>query len=108
MAKHPRTLAAIMMIGAAWTGLVIAQAGGTTQGQGQTPPPGQQTPPAGRGGQLPMIVSGGLSTIAGLGFIAQSGGNDAHLTYIAGYMALGALLYLLWALRQRTHPHPAQ
>ena len=61
-----------------------------------------------RGPQLPMIVSGGLSTIAGLGFIAQSGGNDAHLTYIGGYMALGALLYLLSALRQRAHPHPAQ
>jgi uncharacterized membrane protein HdeD (DUF308 family) len=61
-----------------------------------------------RNGQLPMIVSGGLSTIAGLGFIAQSGGNDAHLTYIAGYMALGALLYLLPALRRRAHPRPAQ
>jgi uncharacterized membrane protein HdeD (DUF308 family) len=61
-----------------------------------------------RGGQLPMIVSGGLSTIAGLGFIAQSGGNDAHLTYIGGYMALGALLYLVSALRGRTQPRPAQ
>ena len=61
-----------------------------------------------RGGQLPMIVSGGLSTIAGLGFIAQSGGNDAHLTYIAGYMALGALLYLLSAQRRRAHPRRAQ
>jgi uncharacterized membrane protein HdeD (DUF308 family) len=59
-----------------------------------------------RGGQLPMIVSGGLSTIAGLGFVAQSGGNDAHLTYIAGYMALGALLYFFSALRGR--PRPAQ
>jgi hypothetical protein len=61
-----------------------------------------------RGGQLPMIISGGLSTIAGLGFIAQSAGNDAHLTYIGGYMALGALLYLLQALRGRAHPRPAQ
>ena len=54
-----------------------------------------------------MIVSGGLSTIAGLGFIAQSGGNDAHVTYIAGYMALGALFYLLSAQRGRPHPRPA-
>jgi uncharacterized membrane protein HdeD (DUF308 family) len=61
-----------------------------------------------RGGQLPMIVSGGLSTIAGLGFIAQSGGNDAHLTYIAGYMALGALLYFFSALRGRPRPRPAE
>lgn len=60
------------------------------------------------GNQLPMIISGGLSTIAGLGFIAQSGGNDAHLTYIGGYMAFGALLYLFWALRGRAHPHPAE
>jgi uncharacterized membrane protein HdeD (DUF308 family) len=59
------------------------------------------------GGQLPMIASGGLSTIAGLGFIAQSGGNDAHLAYLAGYMTLGALFYLLSAQRQRTHPRPA-
>jgi uncharacterized membrane protein HdeD (DUF308 family) len=61
-----------------------------------------------RGGQLPMIVSGGLSTIAGLGFIAQSGGNDVHLTYIAGYMALGALLYLLSAQPRRAGRRPAQ
>ena len=61
-----------------------------------------------RGGQLPMIVSGGLSTIAGFGFIAQAGGHDAHLTYIAGYMALGALLYFPWALRGRPHPRPGQ
>jgi uncharacterized membrane protein HdeD (DUF308 family) len=61
-----------------------------------------------RGGQLPMIVSGGLSTIAGLSFIAQSGGSDAHLTYIGGYMALGALLFLLSAQRRRAHPRSAQ
>lgn len=61
-----------------------------------------------RAGQVPMIISGALSTIAGVGFIAQSGGNDAHLTYIGGYMALGALLYLLWALRRRMHPRRAQ
>ena len=60
------------------------------------------------GGQLPMIVSGGLSTIAGLGFIALSSGNDAHLTYIGGYMALGAVLYLLSAHRRGAHPRPAQ
>jgi hypothetical protein len=55
-----------------------------------------------------MIVSGGLSTIAGLGFIAQSGGNDAHLSYVGGYMALGALLYLVWAVCGRAQPRPAQ
>jgi uncharacterized membrane protein HdeD (DUF308 family) len=54
------------------------------------------------GRQLPMIVSGGLSTIAGLGFVASSGMDDAHLAGIGGYMALGALLFLLWAYRSRS------
>lgn len=54
------------------------------------------------GRQLPMIVSGGLSTIAGLGFLATSGMDDANLASLGGYMALGALLYLLWAHRSRT------
>jgi len=54
------------------------------------------------GHQLPMIVSGGLSTIAGLGFLAASGMDDAHLAGVGGYMALGAALYLLWAHRRRT------
>ena len=52
--------------------------------------------------ELPMIVSGGLSTLAGLGFLAASGNDEAHLAGVAGYMALGALLYLLWAHRART------
>ena len=53
------------------------------------------------GRQLPMIVSGGLSTLAGITFIAQSGNNDAHLVTLAGYMALGAVLFLLWARRDQ-------
>jgi uncharacterized membrane protein HdeD (DUF308 family) len=56
------------------------------------------------GRQLPMIVSGGLSTIAGISFIAASGMDEAKLTTIGAYMALGALLYLLWA--RRTQPAP--
>jgi uncharacterized membrane protein HdeD (DUF308 family) len=59
------------------------------------------------GRQLPMIVSGGLSTIAGIGFLAASGMDDAHLSTLGGYMALGALLYLLWAHRNRTAPRAA-
>jgi len=54
--------------------------------------------------QLPMIVSGGVSTIAGIGFLAASGKDDAHLATLAGYMAGGALLYLLYAYRSRMHP----
>jgi uncharacterized membrane protein HdeD (DUF308 family) len=52
--------------------------------------------------QLPMIISGGLSTVAGAGFIAASGMPAAHLGNVAGYMALGAVFYLLWAYRSRT------
>jgi hypothetical protein len=54
------------------------------------------------GRELPMIVSGGLSTIAGISFLATSGMDDANLASLGGYMALGALLYLLWARRTRT------
>jgi len=46
------------------------------------------------GRQLPMIVSGALSTAAGLSFIAASRRDAAHLTTLAGYMAFGALLFL--------------
>lgn len=51
--------------------------------------------------QLLMIISGGLSTVAGAGFIAASGMHAAHLANVAGYMALGAVFYLLWAYRSR-------
>ena len=56
------------------------------------------------GRQLPLIISGGLSTLAGISFIAESGSNAAHLTGLAGYMALGAVLYLFWARRGRAAP----
>jgi hypothetical protein len=63
--------------------------------------------PRTEGRQLPMIVSGGLSTLAGVGFLAASDMDDAQLAGIGGYMALGALLYLLFAYRRRTAPRAA-
>lgn len=54
--------------------------------------------------ELPMIVSGGLSVLAGLSFIASSGGDDPSLTPLAGYAALGAVLFLVWARRARRDP----
>jgi drug/metabolite transporter (DMT)-like permease len=51
--------------------------------------------------ELPMLVSGALSTLAGISFIASSGMDDPTVTNLAGYAALGALLYLLWAYRTR-------
>ena len=53
------------------------------------------------GRRLPLIVSGGVSTIVGIAFIALSGKDHVHLTIVAGYMASGALLFLLSALRIR-------
>ena len=51
-----------------------------------------------------MRVSGGLSTLAGLSFVAASARDDANLTMLAGYAAVGAVLYLLWTYRSR-HAH---
>jgi len=55
-----------------------------------------------QGRPLPLIVSGGLSTIVGIAFIAASGKDQVHLAMVAGYMALGALLFLLSAVRTPT------
>ena len=52
--------------------------------------------------ELPMLVSGAISTLAGISFIASSGMDDPTVTKLAGYAALGALLYLLWAHRARS------
>ena len=52
--------------------------------------------------QIPMLISGGLSTVAGVMFIASSGSQDPHLSIVGGYMALGAVLYLLSANRGQT------
>jgi uncharacterized membrane protein HdeD (DUF308 family) len=55
-----------------------------------------------QGRRLPLIVSGGVSTIAGISFIAASGKDNVHFTMVAGYIAFGALLFLLSALRTRS------
>jgi hypothetical protein len=34
--------------------------------------------------------------------------DDAHLAGVGGYMALGAVLYLLWAHRSQTAPQGAR
>lgn len=54
-----------------------------------------------RGDGWPMRISGGLSTVAGLSFIAAAGQDAAHLANLAGYAAVGAVLYLLWTYRSR-------
>ena len=51
------------------------------------------------GGQWAMILSGGISTLAGTSFILQAGGASASLIYIAGYATLGGVFFLISAIR---------
>lgn len=50
----------------------------------------------------PMIISGGLSTLAGLSFVAASAQDEANLAMLAGYAAVGAVLYLVATARSRS------
>jgi uncharacterized membrane protein HdeD (DUF308 family) len=52
------------------------------------------------GGQWAMIASGGISVLAGAGFIAQSRG-DGSVSSLAGYAVLGGIFFLVSALRLR-------
>ncbi|CAM4048043.1 hypothetical protein KIPE111705_38025 [Kibdelosporangium persicum] len=51
------------------------------------------------GGQWAMILSGGISTLAGTSFILQAGQPGASLTNVAGYAVLGGIFFLVSALR---------
>jgi uncharacterized membrane protein HdeD (DUF308 family) len=51
--------------------------------------------------ELPMLISGGVSAIAGAAMIASSSAEDPSLTGLAGYATLGAVLFLVWAFRSR-------
>ena len=53
------------------------------------------------GGQWAMILSGGISTFAGTGFILMAAGPKASLTGLAGYATLGGIFFLISALRLR-------
>ena len=50
------------------------------------------------GGQIPLIVSGAISVLAGAGFIAGSAGSQSA-SGIGGYVILGGLLFLVAAIR---------
>jgi uncharacterized membrane protein HdeD (DUF308 family) len=47
------------------------------------------------GGQWPMIISGGQSTIAGISFIVMAHDPAMGIVNLAGYSAFGAFYYLL-------------
>jgi uncharacterized membrane protein HdeD (DUF308 family) len=51
------------------------------------------------GGQWPMILSGGISVLAGAGFALQSAGASASIVGLAGYATLGGVFFLASAIR---------
>lgn len=51
------------------------------------------------GGQWPMILSGGISVLAGGSFIVGAGAPDPVLTNVAGYAVLGGVFFLVSAIR---------
>jgi uncharacterized membrane protein HdeD (DUF308 family) len=57
------------------------------------------------GGQWPMILSGGISVLAGGSFILQATKDGASLVNLAGYAVLGGIFFLVSALRLR-EPRP--
>jgi len=51
------------------------------------------------GGQWPMILSGGISVLAGANFVISASGADPSLTSVAGYAVLGGIFFLVSAIR---------
>jgi len=51
------------------------------------------------GGQWALILSGGISVVAGGAFIVMATGPKASLTSLAGYAALGGVFFLVSAIR---------
>ena len=51
------------------------------------------------GGQWPMIISGGISVLAGGSFIAAASADNPALTNAAGYAIPGAIFFLIAAVR---------
>ncbi|NYI45288.1 uncharacterized membrane protein HdeD (DUF308 family) [Nocardioides aromaticivorans] len=61
----------------------------------------------GLGGQWPMILSGGISVLAGGGFVATAAGSDPALGGLGGYALLGGIFFLASAVRlSRTRQRP--
>ena len=53
----------------------------------------------GMAGQWPMIISGGLSVLAGGSFVAATFADNPTLTNAVGYAIPGAVFFLLAAIR---------
>ncbi|MEV6824020.1 hypothetical protein [Amycolatopsis sp. NPDC051102] len=59
------------------------------------------------GGQWPMILSGGISVLAGASFVFQATKDGASLAPLAGYATLGGVFFLVSALRLGTRDRRA-
>jgi uncharacterized membrane protein HdeD (DUF308 family) len=51
------------------------------------------------GGQWPMILSGGISVLAGTSFIMMASATNPSLASVAGYAVLGGVFFVVSALR---------
>jgi uncharacterized membrane protein HdeD (DUF308 family) len=51
------------------------------------------------GGQWPMILSGGISVLAGTAFAVMAGSDNPKPNNVAGYAVLGGIFFLVSALR---------
>ncbi|MFF0345318.1 hypothetical protein [Kribbella sp. NPDC004875] len=51
------------------------------------------------GGQLAMVLSGGISVLAGTAFFAMAGGANPSLSGVGGYAILGGIFFLISAIR---------
>lgn len=51
------------------------------------------------GGQVPQILSGGISVFAGSGFLFQGLQGGGNIAGVAGYAILGAIFFLVSAIR---------
>ena len=56
------------------------------------------------GGQWAMILSGGISVLAGASFIRSASQTDPSLTALAGYAVLGGIFFLVSAIRLSRPP----
>ena len=54
-----------------------------------------------RRAQLPLILSGAISALAGIAFAAMAGQRTAHLANVGGYAILGAGFFLVWTVLNR-------
>ncbi|WP_222936844.1 DUF308 domain-containing protein [Streptomonospora sp. PA3] len=51
------------------------------------------------GGQVPQILSGAISVLAGASFLAQAVQGGANIAGAAGYATLGGIFFLISAIR---------